>query len=148
MGYKRFRLGIIWRIVVLLSVWTFYCYSVFKAGWIFLSVLLVIISFAVILELVFFVARIHREMNQCLQSILANDFSIYFPDQVRSGNEDIRTTSNAIIARFKELQLDKERLLSLTNKVMENLHDVLICFVGKYEFWIYDGEEHRGWEMK
>ncbi len=148
MGYKRFRLGIIWRIVVLLSVWTFYCYSVFKAGWIFLSVLLVIISFAVILELVFFVARIHREMNQCLQSILANDFSIYFPDQVRSGNEDIRTTSNAIIARFKELQLDKERLLSLTDLVMENLPVAVICFAGKDECCIYNGAAQRALGMK
>ena len=148
MGYNRFRLKIIWRIVVLLSIWTAATYSVFQAGWIFLSILLVVVAIAVIMELIYFISRIHRDMDQCLQSILANDFSIYFPDQVHSGNDAIRSTANAIVARFKSLQSDKERLLRLTDLVMENLPVAVICYEGNQNCCIYNSAAQRTLGLK
>ncbi|MFM9984746.1 MAG: sensor histidine kinase [Flavobacteriales bacterium] len=148
MGYNRFRLRIIWRIFILLSIWTAATYSVFQAGWIFLSILLIVISLAVIVEMIFFISRIHRDMDQCLQSILANDFSIYFPDKVHSGNDVIRSTANAIVARFKALQVDNERLLRLTDLVMENLPVAVICYEGDKNCCIYNSAAQRAIGMK
>lgn len=128
MGYSRFQFGILWRIILLLSLWTGLCYSVISAGWIFLSILFAILSFVALAELLHYNLRVHRDMGQCLQSILAHDFSIHFSDQLNSHRDEVREAANAIVSRFKELQNDHERLLQLTNLVMEHLPVAVICY--------------------
>ena len=79
-------------------------------------------------ESVKFVDHSERKLTAFLQSLKQNDFSLTFPENVRSPNYDLHQAFNQLNDTFKNLRSETESHHQLLQVVVEHAAVPLICF--------------------
>ena len=129
MGFKSFRSKVIARIILLLAIWTFTVYNGIFRHELYSTLVFTGISIIAIAELLIFIARIHREVDGMVRSILVNDFSLKFPASGKNSQDEIRTWCNLLIDRFRLLNNEKEKHAELLKQLLERIPIGVMCFI-------------------
>lgn len=129
MVYKRFRLGVIARVallvlVLILSVWLLWFAQHPVSG-----ALVAIIFIIIIGDLIFYVERTNRKLTQFLDSIRHSDFSSTFSDPGKGKSfEELNRAFNEVIRDFRKTRTEKEEHFNYLQTLVQHVSIGIIAF--------------------
>lgn len=132
--FKTFRLHIIFRILLILALGYAMIYILTQthfwlvAFWVGLAVIILVS------ELIHFIERSHKDLENFLLSIRQSDFSSLFPSlRSKGSNDGLKQAYLEILKVFQHLRSEKEFGHQYLQTVVEHVKVALICFDDKEE---------------
>ena len=127
--FRKFRLHIIFRILLILALGHAMLYILTQthfwlvAFWIGLAIILLVS------ELIYFIERSHKDLENFLLSIRQSDFSTLFPSLRNKGSNDgLKQAYSEILKVFQHLRSEKEFGHQYLQTVVEHIKVALICY--------------------
>ncbi|WP_044240317.1 sensor histidine kinase [Flexithrix dorotheae] len=129
MVFKGFRLRLIFRVTLLVGVLFLLIYSVLNTSWLITPLVLLMIGFAQLAELIYFLEAHIREVSNFLLAIKHKDFSgTYSEIGKKKSSRILQSAFNEINAAFKEVSTQKELHYLYLQTIVEHVGVALICF--------------------
>jgi nitrogen fixation/metabolism regulation signal transduction histidine kinase len=132
--FKRFRLHIIFRILLIVALGYAMVYVLTQthfwlvAFWIGLAIIILLS------ELIHYIERSHRDLENFLLAIRQSDFSSLFPSLRNKGSDDgLKQAYYEILKVFQGLRSEKEFGHQYLQTVVEHVKVALICYDEKEE---------------
>lgn len=130
MDYK-YPLGILIRVGVLVTVSFVLVYVLIKTSWFFTPLVVALVLMVVVGELIYYLQRQYRELNNFLIAVKQGGFTASFNEE--GSFRQLYHTFNAIIQSFQDLALEKESSYQFLKLLTENMRAGLICYDDKGE---------------
>jgi len=130
MGFKDFRIGVLWRIVVITIVIGSVLYFAFILGqWVSASIVCFILIFLLI-ELFGYVTKTNRKLTRFMESIKYADFVSGFSadDKLGASFQQLNTSFNEVMDAFRKERSEKEEHLQYLNTVVEHVNTGLLAY--------------------
>lgn len=130
MVYKRFYLGVVFRVIgiaitMFFSIWLFYSQSLLLAPGILGFVLVL-----QIIEMIYFVNSINQKLARFLDSIRFNDFSSSFTSDSKKGDsfKAVNLAFNEVMDVFKQTRAEKEEQMLFLQVIIQHINSGIISF--------------------
>ncbi|NVO09723.1 MAG: HAMP domain-containing histidine kinase [Bacteroidales bacterium] len=129
MVFKSFRFKVILRLLIITSVIVFIIYFIAKPYYYFTVGELLLLVIALIIELIRFIEKGHRQINQMLESLKERDFSLKFnpveEGKVFRGQAKILTQ---LVQSYRDIRIEKEMHYQFLNLIVNQLNYGIVCF--------------------
>jgi len=129
MVFKSFRLKVILRLLLITTVIVLIIYFITRPYYYFTVGELLLLVIALIIELIHFIEKGHRQINQMLESLRERDFSLKFnpveEGKVFRGQAKILTQ---LVQSYREIRIEKEMHYQFLNLIVNQLNYGIICF--------------------
>lgn len=131
---KNFRIGVIWRVSLLVGTIALWLYLLFQTEYyVSISLLFVVIILEVV-QLIRYVERTNEKLTRFLNSIRYSDFSRAFPDHgLGSSFESLNKAFTRVIEEFKKERSEKQEHFRYLQTVVQHVGIGLISFNHKGE---------------
>lgn len=129
MVFKSFRVRLVIRIIILSIVIGGFTFFIQKQDYYFTSIELLIVIILLIVEMVYFVERGYRQLNNMLQSVKEKDFNISF----QPANQGIIFSSltqllNELTDSYRKVRIEKEVHYQFLNHIVDQINPLLVCY--------------------
>lgn len=129
MVFKSFRVRLTIRIIILSLAIAGFTFFIQKQDYYFTSIELLIVIILLIVEMVYFVERGYRQLNNMLQSVKEKDFNISF----QPANHGIIFSSltqllNELTNSYRKVRIEKEVHYQFLNHIVDQINPVLVCY--------------------
>jgi nitrogen fixation/metabolism regulation signal transduction histidine kinase len=137
MGFKDFRFGVLWRIIVIsLTIAGVLYFSFIIEQFISAGIVFIIFIFLLV-ELFGYVTKTNRKLTRFLESIKYADFISGFSvdDKLGSSFQQLNTAFNEVMDAFRKERSEKEEHLQYLNTVVEHVSTGLLAYneIGEVE---------------
>jgi two-component system, NtrC family, nitrogen regulation sensor histidine kinase NtrY len=130
MGFNNFRIGVIFRVVLLTGSIVVFAY-LFNGNTRLVSLILMGILIAIILgDLIRYVEVTNKKLTRFLESIKYSDFSSGFAYDNNLGKtfQELNKSFNSVMDAFRQTRADKEENLNYLNTVVQHVGTGLLSF--------------------
>lgn len=128
MGFKRFTIQVVLRIMFLFVVLACTTYVIFQTDWYITGILCVLAIIALLSETIRYVIKTNRDLTVFIQSVRHHDFTANFSSGRRGPSFDgLKSAFNDIIGEFRMLEAEKESHYHYLQTVIEHIGVALIC---------------------
>jgi len=128
MGFKRFTIQVILRILLLFAVLACTTYVIFQTDWYITGILCGLAILALLSETIRYVTKTNRDLTVFIQSVRHHDFTASFSSGRRGPSFDgLKNSFNDIIREFRMLEAEKESHYHYLQTVIEHIGVALIC---------------------
>src|SRR5210317_1233884 len=129
MVFKRFRIQVLLRLLLLAFSFFLLFYLIDKTRYYFTSVILVMVIIIQVVFLIRYVERTNTRLSQFLQSIRHSDFSSTFSDSGLGSNfEDLNRSFMEVIEEFKKYRAEKEEHFYYLQTVVQHVSMGIIAY--------------------
>ena len=129
MVFKRFRIQVLLRLLLLALSFFLLFYLVDKTRFNVTSVILVVVIIFQVIMLIRYVERTNTRLSQFLQSIRHSDFSSTFSDHGLGSNfEDLNRSFMEVIEEFKKHRAEKEEHFNYLQTVVQHVSMGVIAY--------------------
>lgn len=129
MVYKHFRTNIVLRILLILSLGYAILYVATQTHFWLVAFWIALLVVILTLELISYVERSHKNLNNFLLSIRQSDFSTVYPTLPHKGSqESLKQAYHQILKVFQQLRSEKEFHHQYLQTVVEHVKVALICY--------------------
>lgn len=129
MVFKRFRIQVLIRLLLLALSFFILFYLIDKTRYNVTAVILVIVIITQIIFLIRYVERTNTKLSQFLQSIRHSDFSSTFTDQGLGSNfEDLNRAFTEVIEEFKKHRAEKEEHFQYLQTLVQHVSIGIIAY--------------------
>jgi nitrogen fixation/metabolism regulation signal transduction histidine kinase len=135
MGFKDFRTGVLWRILVITIVIGGVLYFAFiNTQWVSTTIAFIALVFMLV-ELFGYVTKTNRKLTRFLESIKYADFISGFSadDKLGASFQQLNTAFNEVMDAFRKERSEKEEHLQYLNTVVEHVNTGLLAYNEKGE---------------
>jgi two-component system, NtrC family, nitrogen regulation sensor histidine kinase NtrY len=127
--YKSFRIKVIGRLLLITSLIVVIIYFITKPYYYFTVGELIILTIALIIELVFFIEKGYRQIGQMLESLKERDFNLKFkPVEKGFVFHQQAQILNQLVQSYRDIRIDKEVHYQFLNLIVDQLSYGIICF--------------------
>ena len=130
MGFKDFRFGVLWRIVLIsLTISGSLYFGLIIGQWVSATIVFIILIFLLI-ELFGYVTKTNRKLTRFLESIKYADFISGFSadDKLGESFQQLNTAFNEVMDAFRKERSEKEEHLQYLNTVVEHVSTGLLAY--------------------
>lgn len=130
MGFKDFRIGVLWRIIVITAtIGGMLYFAIIQRQWISTSILFFLLTFLLV-ELFGYVTKTNRKLTRFLESIKYADFISGFSadDKLGQSFKQLNTSFNEVMDAFRKERSEKEEHLQYLNTVVEHVNTGLLAY--------------------
>lgn len=129
MVFKTFRFKIIVRVILLFAVIVAFAYFFQRPHYYFTSIELFLVAVLLVVELVYFVEKGYRQLNNMLQSVKEKDFNLSF-SPVEKGKvfSNLAELLNDLTESYRKVRIEKEVHYQFLNHIIDQVSQVMICF--------------------
>jgi nitrogen fixation/metabolism regulation signal transduction histidine kinase len=132
--FKNFRLHIIFRILLIVALGYAMVYILTETHFWLVSFWIGLAIVILISELIHYIERSHRDLENFLLAIRQSDFSSLFPSLRNKGKDDgLKQAYHEILKVFQNLRSEKEFGHQYLQTVVEHVKVALICYDEKEE---------------
>ncbi len=129
MVFKSFRVRLIFRILLLCLAIGGFTYFIQKRDYYFTTIELLILTILLIAEMVYFVERGYRQLNNMLQSVKEKDFNVSF----QSANYSVTFSTlaqllNDLTDSYRKVRIEKEVHYQFLNHIVDQINSLLVCY--------------------
>jgi signal transduction histidine kinase len=129
MVFNLFRVKIIVRLILLIAVFLAFAYFVQKPFYYFTSIELLIVAILLIVELIYFIEKGYRQLNNMLQSVKEKDFSMSFSQVEQSKTlSNLALLLNDLSEAYRQVRIEKEVHYQFLNHIVDQVNQVMVCF--------------------
>lgn len=132
MAYRRYFIGLILRLLVILGVMVCVplCISLAEPGQLIFTLLVIgLILVALVLELYFYMNRTLRELTQFLEHIRNRDFNLRFNEKESRGDrKNLYRTFNDVLEVYREIRIEREVHFRFLEHMVELIEVGIIVF--------------------
>lgn len=129
MVFNSFRIKVIFRILLLLGVFLAIVYFVSKPYYYFTTIELIVLAILLIIELIYFVEKGYRQLNNMLESVKEKDFNLTFsPVEQSKGFERLANLLNVITDSYRKVRIEKEVHYQFLNHIVDQVNQAMVCF--------------------
>jgi len=129
MLYQAINLRILIRVILLGLVMFMFVFSINQDKWYMTSAVTFVISIVILIELIYFLHRDHRNIARFLSSIKQHDFSGHYtkssPKKSKKYLEDIL---NEINREFENVRIEKEVHYQFLQTIIQHIRIAIICY--------------------
>lgn len=142
--FKNFRLHIVSRILLILALGYAMLYILTQTHFWLVAFWIGLVIVILISELIHFIERSHKDLENFLLSIRQSDFSTLFPSLRNKGSNDgLKQAYSEILKVFQQLRSEKEFGHQYLQTVVEHVKVALICFDEKEEVQLMNQAAHQ-----
>ncbi len=130
MVYKRFYLGVLFRVIgisltIFFAIWLYFSQDLLLA-----PSILALIVLGQIVEMVYFVNSINHKLARFLDSIRFNDFSSSFTSDSKKGDsfKAVNMAFNDVMDVFKQTRAEKEEQMLFLQVIIQHINSGIISF--------------------
>ncbi|MEN8225213.1 MAG: HAMP domain-containing sensor histidine kinase [Bacteroidota bacterium] len=139
MIFKRFRIQILLRVLLMAFLFFLLFYLIDKTKYNVTSIILVIVILINIIFLIRYVERTNTRLSHFLQSVKHADFSISFSDKgLGSSFEDLNRSFMEVIEEFKKHRAEKEEHFNYLQTVLQHVSMGIIAYSRDGEIDIFN----------
>jgi len=124
MASSGYQIAISWRVTILVILVVVLAFVLANTDWFFTPLVTAALSVVSVMELLRYLNRSHRSLNDFLLTIKQSGFNTRFPEQ----GPEIFRTFNEIIDEFGKLGSKNESQYQFLHTLTENIKVGLICF--------------------
>ncbi len=129
MVYRRFRIHIVIRVLLIGVFMAAFVYAVNQPKWYIASVISALFVLLMIISLIRYVERTNRDLGNFLQSIKNKDFSsIYSVKYNDKSFAPLHDAMNEVMYEFRNVRIEKEIHYQYLQMIIEHINVALICF--------------------
>jgi len=129
MVYKRFRIQIIFRVVIMAITLFFIFYLFQKPAYLVSTLILIVISIAQVISLIRYTEQTNRKLSRFFESIRHADFSTSFSEnELGKSFEGLNNEFNQVIAAFNKNKTEKEEHFNYLLTVIQHVSIGIIVF--------------------
>lgn len=127
--YMSFRLKVILRLLLITGLIAIIIHFITKPYYYFTVGELMILVIALIIELIYFIEKGYRQINQMLDSLKERDFSLRF-NPVEEGTvfQDQAKILTQLMQSYQDIRIEKEMHYQFLNLIVNQLNYGIICF--------------------
>jgi two-component system, NtrC family, nitrogen regulation sensor histidine kinase NtrY len=138
--FKNFRLHIVSRILLILALGFAMLYILTQTHFWLVAFWLGLAVIILTSELIYFIERSHKDLENFLLSIRQSDFSTLFPGLRNKGsNDELKQAYTEILKVFQHLRSEKESGHQYLQTVVEHIKVALVCYDDKEEIHLMNG---------
>ncbi len=129
-GFKNFRVGVLWRIIVIsIAIGGVLYFGLIHQQWISASIVFSVFIFLLI-ELFGYVTKTNRKLTRFLESIKYADFISGFSadDNLGASFQELNTSFDEVMGAFRKERSEKEEHLQYLNTVVEHVNTGLLAY--------------------
>lgn len=109
MVYKKFALGVVIRLIILISALSAAVVIWISTPWLFTQIVLLILLIALVIELFQYVTKTNRDLAKFIDAINYHDYSVNFSGyKIGNAFDELHQSFKRTLQSFKELKLEKE----------------------------------------
>ena len=128
MGFKNFRLQILVRIIILITLIFITLWSNLNTDWQITPLVCVLLTVLCVIDLIHYVEKTNRELTSFLEFIHHHDFSVNIAHQGKGRIfADLGSAYKLITSEYQRLNLEKEAHYQYLESVIEHISVALIC---------------------
>ena len=130
MGFKDFRVGVLWRIIAIaLAIGGILYFAFIQGQWVSTSIVFFVLIFLLI-ELFSYVTKTNRKLTRFLESIKYADFISGFSadDKLGESFQQLNDSFNEVMDAFRKERSEKEEHLQYLNTVVEHVNTGLLAY--------------------
>jgi len=130
MGFNRFRIGVLIRVLLLsLTVYAFMYLLLFDEKYVTSFIIALVIT-AQIVEILRYIETTNKKLTKFLESIKYSDFSSGFTydDKLGKTFKELNKAFNEVMEAFRQTRADKEEHLNYLNTIVQHVGTGLISF--------------------
>jgi len=130
MGFKDFRIGVLWRIVVItIVIGSMLYFALILGQWVSAGIVCCVLIFLLI-ELFGYVTKTNRKLTRFMESIKYADFVSGFSadDKLGASFQQLNTSFNEVMDAFRKERSEKEEHLQYLNTVVEHVNTGLLAY--------------------
>lgn len=144
MVYKSFRIGVIFRVVLLTVTILITVIIANEARYRFSMFLLIALVIGLLLNLIHYVEKTNRKLSKFLNSIRYTDFSSSFSDHYLGESfAELNTSFNNVIQEFQRTRADKEEHYSYLQTVVQHVNTGILSFRKDGKVHLYNNTVKR-----
>ncbi len=129
MAFDKFRLKIIFRILLIAFFMLAFFYSIGQDKWYVTSASCIIIIIILLIELIHFLEATKRELSKFLLSVKQKDFSIHYNTSNKKNTSfDLNKIFKEISDEFQNVRIEKEIHYQYLQTVFAHSKTAIICF--------------------
>ncbi len=129
MIFKHFRIGVIWRVVLLSICLALWMYLLFQTSYYITLTILAGVIIGLVVHLIRYVEQTNAKLSRFLNSIRYSDFSRAFPDHgLGASFEELNDAFNRVIDEFKKERAEKHQNYRYLQTVVQHIGVGLISF--------------------
>ncbi|MDG5799140.1 ATP-binding protein [Marinilabiliaceae bacterium ANBcel2] len=129
MIFNSFRVGLISRVIILTILIAGFVALLMLKDLVFTTILLGLLSVVQVVNIIRFVDRTNKLMNNFLQSVRYSDFSKSFEIESKSSSlDELKETLNEVIADFRSVRHEREESYHYLQTIIQHIGIALIAY--------------------